>query len=229
MLATVSRPISKIFLTETQMNFPSQMYIADEVTDGASTKAVINPATKNWIATVATAGLRDAERALQAARAAVPIWGATSIAKRQKWMLALRDEVIAQEDFLRSCIHYEMGKPWSQTEEDWDRLVVSLEYYGEEIARFSDLGLTDRAGTHTHRMVYEPAGVVLAFLAWNFPLLNLAFKIGPAMAAGCPIRIRPSEATPIAAYAVAHSLRKLECQKAWFKFFAQTFMRRLMQ
>ena len=87
------------------MNFPSQMYIAGELTDGASTKAVINPATENWVATVATAGLQDAERAFQAARAAVPIWGATSIATRQKWMLALRDEVSAQEDFLRSCIH----------------------------------------------------------------------------------------------------------------------------
>ena len=99
------------------MNFPSQMYIDGELTDGASTKVVINPATESCVATVATAGLQDAERALQAARAAVPIWGATSIAERQKWMLALRDEVIAQEDFLRSCVHYEMGKPWSQTEE----------------------------------------------------------------------------------------------------------------
>ena len=160
------------------MNFPSQMYIAGELTDGASTKAVINPATKNWVATVATAGLRNTERALQAARAAVLIWGATSIAKRRTWTLALCDEVIAQEDFLRNYIHYEMGKPWSQTEKDWDQLAVSLEYYAEDIARFSGLGLTNRTGTHTHRMVYEPAGVVLAFLAWNFPLLNLAFKMG---------------------------------------------------
>ena len=66
MLATVSRPISKTFLTEAQMNFPSQMYIAGELTDGASTKAVINPATESCVATVATAGLQDAERALQA-------------------------------------------------------------------------------------------------------------------------------------------------------------------
>ena len=51
-------------------------------------------------------------------------------------------------------------------------------------------------------MVHEPAGVALAFLAWNFPLLNLAFKIGPAMAAGCPIIIRPSGETPVSAYAV---------------------------
>ena len=72
-----------------------------------------------------------------------------------------------------------------------------------------DYGLADRAGTHAHRMVHEPAGVAVAFLAWNFPLLNLAFKIGPAMAAGCPIIIRPSEATPISAYAVGALCAKI--------------------
>ena len=96
-------------------------------------------------------------------------------------MRKLRDEVVASEDWLRSCVHHEMGKPWAQTEEDWDRLVASLEFYAEEIARLHDYELADRAGTHTHHMVYEPAGVAVAFLAWNFPLLNLAFKIGPAM------------------------------------------------
>lgn len=184
------------------MNFPTQMYIDGALTDGAAVREVINPATETHVATVATAGFEDAERALQAAKAAFPSWSKTSIAERQKWMHRLRDEVVASEDFLRTCIHHEMGKPWEQTFEDYDRLKVSLEFYAEEVARFHDVGLADRAGTHTHRMVYESAGVALAFLAWNFPLLNLAFKIGPAMAAGCPIIIRPSEATPISAYAV---------------------------
>lgn len=67
----------------------------------------------------------------------------------------------------------------------------------------------DRAGTHSHRMAYEPAGVALAFVAWNFPLLNLAFKLGPAMAAGCPIIIRPSAATPVSAYAVGELCHKI--------------------
>ena len=106
-----------------------------------------------------------------------------------------------------------MGKPWAQTEEDWDRLVASLDFYAEEIARLHDYSLTDRAGTHTHRMVYEPAGVAVAFLAWNFPLLNLAFKIGPAMAAGCPIIIRPSDATPISAYAVGALCKMIDLPK----------------
>ncbi len=195
------------------MEFPTKMYINGALTGGASTCEVINPATETLVAIVSTAGPDDVEHALQAAKAAFPGWAATSISERQAWMRKLRDAVIAHEDWLRTCVHHEMGKPWAQTEEDWDRLVASLDFYAEEIARLHDYSLTDRAGTHTHRMVYEPAGVVVAFLAWNFPLLNLAFKIGPAMAAGCPIIIRPSDATPISAYAVGALCEMIDLPK----------------
>lgn len=195
------------------MDFPTKMYIDGALTEGSGRKDVVNPATEETIATVHTAGLADAERALHAARDAFPAWAATSIAERQDWMRKLRDEVVANEEFLRECIHFEMGKPWAQTHEDWDRLVVSLEFYAEEIARVHDVGLADRAGTHAHRLVHEPAGVALAYLAWNFPLLNLAFKIGPAMAAGCPIIIRPSEQTPVSAYAVGSLCEKIGLPK----------------
>ena len=178
------------------MQYPTQFYIDGALTTGSGHKDVVNPATEDRVTTVSTAGFDDVERALQAARAAFPGWAATSIAARQAWMRKLRDVGIAYEAFLRVCVHLEMGIPWAQTHEDWDRLVVSLEFYAQEIARVQDYGLADRAGSHTHRMVHEPAGVAVAFLAWNFPLLNLAFKIAPAMAAGCPIIIRPSEATP---------------------------------
>jgi len=184
------------------MDFPTQMYINGELVDGSGQTDVINPATEGTIATVSTAGFDDVDLALKSAKAAFPGWAGKPIANRQAWMRRLRDEVGKNEEFLRDCIHHEMGKPWSQTYEDWDRLYVSLDFYAEEISRIQDYGLADRAGSHTHRMVHEAVGVAVAFLAWNFPLLNLAFKIGPAMAAGCPIIIRPSEATPISAYAV---------------------------
>ena len=136
------------------MNFPTQMYIDGTLTDGSATREVANPATETAVAAVAVAGMGEVERALQAAKAAFPIWAAAPIAERQAWMRKLRDEVVANEDWLRSCVHYEMGKPWAQTEEDWDRLVASLDFYAEEIARLHDYGIADRAGTHTHRMVY---------------------------------------------------------------------------
>ena len=195
------------------MDFPTKMYIDGTLCDGAAKTDVFNPATEEVVTTVEVAGVMQVEQALESAKAAFPAWSATSIAERQEWMAKLKREVMNQEEFLRDCVHHEMGKPWSQTREDWDRLIVSLEFYAEEIARVHDVGLADRAGTHAHRMVYEPLGVAVAFLAWNFPLLNLAFKIGPAMAAGCPIIIRPSELTPVSAYAVGALCEKIALPK----------------
>lgn len=191
------------------MNDTMKMYIAGELTDGQGQADVINPANDTCVGTVAMAGMQDAQRALEAARDAFPSWSKISISERQQWMHKLRDEVIANEEYLRDCMHQEMGKPWGSTQEDFDSLKNSLEFYANEIANVHDTSIADRAGTHTHRLVHEPTGVALAFIAWNFPLLNLAFKIGPAMAAGCPIIIRPSEATPMSAYAVGELCHKI--------------------
>ena len=191
------------------MSFSKKMYLAGDLVDGQASAEVINPATDEVVGSVATAGMDDAQRALEAARDAFPGWAATPISERQAWMLRLRDEVIDHEDHLRDCIHHEMGKPWAATQEDFDSLKNSLQFYSEEIARIHDEILVDRAGTHQHRLVHEPLGVAVAFIAWNFPLLNLAFKIGPAMAAGCPIIIRPSVETPISAYAVGELCKKI--------------------
>ena len=195
------------------MQFPTQMYMGGRLTDGQATLDVLNPATETHVATVAAAGPDDVQAALDCARDAFPEWSGLPIAERQRWMLKLRDEVIANEEYLRLCIHHEMGKSWAATQEDFDSLRNSLGYYAEEIARLHDYGLADRAGTHTHRMVHEAAGVAVAFLAWNFPLLNLAFKIGPAMAAGCPVIIRPSNDTPISAYAVGQLCHRIGLPK----------------
>ncbi|MEM7072478.1 MAG: aldehyde dehydrogenase family protein [Pseudomonadota bacterium] len=184
------------------MVFDKKIYLAGQLADSADRITVTNPANESQVGQVAAADCAQVELALAAARDAFPGWRATPIAQRQRWMHRLRDAVIAHEEELRDYIHQEMGKPWAGTLEDFQSLVNSLQYYAEEITRIRATELPDRAGTYQHRLVYEPVGVAVAFLAWNFPLLNLAFKLGPAMAAGCPIIIRPSKATPISAYAV---------------------------
>jgi len=189
--------------------YEKKMYVGGALVDGAARLEVVNPATEEVVGRVAAAGMAEVESALAAADAARTTWASTSISERQDWMHALRQEVLANEDYLRTCIHQEMGKPWSGTQEDFDLLERSLRFYAEEIARTRDEMLPDRQGTHTHRLAYEPAGVAVAYLAWNFPLLNLAYKLGPAMAAGCPIIIRPSAATPISAYAIGELCHKI--------------------
>lgn len=184
------------------MKLHKQMYVGGRGVGGSRNSEVVCPATGDAVATVAWAGKSEAEAALQAADRAFPSWSRMPIAERTAWMSELRSAVLKNEDHLRECVHLETGKTWAGTEEDFRSLVDSLQFYADEISRFRPELLVDREATHTHALVHEPVGVAVAFIAWNFPLLNLAFKIGPAMAAGCPIIVKPSPKSPLAAYAV---------------------------
>ncbi len=181
-----------------------KMYIGGELVDAKSgaTHDVVNPGTEEVVGSIAWAGAADAEIALQAADEAFESWSRTPIAERTKWMSKLRDAVIADQEKLRELISLEMGKNWAGTEEDYESLRNSLHFYAEEITRHRPEALVDRDGSHSHWLVNEPVGVAVAFIAWNFPLLNFAFKTGPAMAAGCPTIIKPSAASPLSAYRV---------------------------
>ena len=181
-----------------------KMYIGGQLVDGKQGKTfdVINPATEQPVGTIAWADASDAQAALAAADEAFASWSTTSISERVRWMGKLRDAVIDNQDRLRELIQLEMGKNWAGTEEDYESLRDSLHFYAEEITRFRPEALVDSSGTHSHWLVNEPVGVAVAFIAWNFPLLNFAFKIGPAMAAGCPVIIKPSAHSPMSAYAV---------------------------
>ena len=184
-------------------------YINGELSESGNTITVVNPATEEPVANIAQASKSDALHALSSASIAFPAWSSTPVEERAAWMHKLRDEVVANEDHLRNCVHLEMGKPWAATKDDYQMLVDSLEYYARLIKDLEPEALHDNEGTHNHTLYREPIGVVGAFLAWNFPLLNLAYKIGPAMAAGCPIIIKPSSLTPISAYAVGELCAKI--------------------
>lgn len=179
-----------------------RLYINGELRD-ASTGAreeQICPGTAEPVADLAWASVDDAAAALEAARDAFPVWAALPLEQRAEWMSTLRDAVIARGDDLRSAVMHEMGKPWAATDEDLQSLCDSLEYYPKAMGEVRDVSLADDDASFSHRMVSRPIGVVVAILAWNFPLLNIGFKLGPALAAGCSIIIKPSERSALSAY-----------------------------
>lgn len=186
------------------------LYMCGRLVDTGAYASVVNPATEAKVGAVSVAGEEETEAALDGAAAAFGSWGAAPVAERVGWMHRLREAVMRHEEHLRYCVHLELGKPWAATFEDFEALVNSLEYYADEIQKIQPEPLADRDGTHAHTLFREPAGVVGAFLAWNFPLLNLAFKLGPAMAAGCPIVIKPSIKTPLSAYAVGELCHEID-------------------
>jgi len=188
-----------------------KLYIDGELRDAAGGERfeVICPGTAQPAGEIAWASKADADRALESAAAAFERWSRVSLAERTRWMHKLRDAVVAAEDRLREAVMFEMGKPWAGTAEDYQTVVNALNWYPEAMARVQDEPLADEDGTHRHVLRSEPLGVAVAFLAWNFPLLNVGFKLGPALAAGCTLIIRPSSSAPLSAYVLGEVLHEV--------------------
>ena len=179
-----------------------KMYIDGVTVVSPQQIEIVNPATENVITKIYSADKEYAQKALDAAKKAQKPWANTPISERVAWMKKLQQAVIENEELLRQCVHEETGKTWAGTEEDYQSLVDSLGFYSEEIQRHGVTQIPDIAGTHKHTLSTKPVGVVVAYLSWNFPLLNLGFKLGPAMATGCPIILKPSLKSPLSAYAL---------------------------
>lgn len=188
-----------------------RMYVDGALCDasGGRRQPVTCPATEERVGEIAWASRGDAGRALESARAGFAAWSRLSIAERTRWMLRLREAVMRREEDLRSAVMHETGKPWDATAEDYETVVNALQWYPEQVRHMSDEILGDIEGTHRHQLVTEPAGVAVAFLAWNFPLLNVGFKLGPALAAGCSLVIRPSASSPLSAYILGEVLAEV--------------------
>ena len=189
-----------------------KMYIGGKLIKGElMTKSnVICPANGKPIAQVAQAGKIDAENALISAINGFKHWSKLSLEERTKWMLKLRDAVIEKEHILRLSIVYEMGKTYEAAFEDIEAVTNALEWYPNAMKNLRDEQIPDYENTHTHKMIQQPAGVVVAYLAWNFPLLNVGFKLGPALASGCSIIIKPSPLSPLSAYVLGEILHDID-------------------
>jgi succinate-semialdehyde dehydrogenase/glutarate-semialdehyde dehydrogenase len=185
------------------MNFGyKKLYVGGKLIDSVSgeRRTIYCPATEEAVADIAWAGKEDARIALAEAQKGFETWSKMSLSVRTDWMMKLREEVIKNEDILRKAMVYEMGKTYESAAEDIEAVVNGLEFYPGAMRNMHDEIIPDYENTHRHKLVNMPAGVAVAYLAWNFPLLNVGFKIGPALAAGCSIIIKPSALSPVSAY-----------------------------
>ena len=179
-----------------------KLYIDGELRDAVdgARQDVICPANDEVIAQIAWAGEADAQAALGAAQAGYQNWSLLTPKVRREWMFKLRDTLLEREEDFRSAVMYEAGKTWDDAGGDFFTVITALTFFGDEILRQQDEFLPDEDNAFEHRIVRVPIGVVAAYLAWNYPLLNLGYKLGPALAAGCSLIIRPSVQTPLSAY-----------------------------
>src|SRR5882757_6968130 len=163
--------------------------------DGAFTKVkgpqfdVINPATGKTLAKVAQGSKADVDAAVRAARKALTAWRAIGPHGRAKHLYALARAVQRNARLLAVLESMDNGKSIRETR-DIDIPLVARHFYHH--AGWAQLMETELAG-------YHGAGVVGQIIPWNFPLLMLAWKVAPALAAGCTIVIKPAEFTPLTA------------------------------
>lgn len=192
-----------------------KLYINGELVDAASGKKadVICPATGEVIAQVAEAGKEDALKALESAQVGFKYWSKLSLADRTAWMQKLRTAILEKEHELKTAMVHEMGKTYGGAAEDIEAVVNALDWYPNAMKNLREEQIPDYENTHTHKMISKPAGVAVAYLAWNFPLLNVGFKLGPALAAGCSLIIKPSALSPLSTYMIGEILNDIDFPK----------------
>lgn len=189
-----------------------KLYIDGQLVDSISGKktTVICPATGEVIAEIAQAGKEDAEIALLSSQKGFKYWSKLSLVERTVWMTKLRTAVLEKEAELRSAIVHEMGKTYAGAWEDIEAVINALEWYPSAMKNLREELIPDYENTHTHKMIQQPAGVAVAYLAWNFPLLNVGFKLGPALASGCSLIIKPSTLSPLSTYMIGEILHDID-------------------
>ncbi|RAS86357.1 NAD-dependent succinate-semialdehyde dehydrogenase [Priestia endophytica] len=169
---------------------------------------VINPATLEEIATVPKAGKQETKEAINAAAAAFPHWSSLTAAERSHYLRKLFTLMQDHEEELAKIMTLEMGKPLSESVGEVRYAASFIEWYAEEGKRI--YGETIPAARNNQRMVVlkQPIGVVAAITPWNFPAAMITRKLGPALASGCTIVIKPASATPLTAIKIVELCEK---------------------
>jgi acyl-CoA reductase-like NAD-dependent aldehyde dehydrogenase len=166
---------------------------------GNETIDVENPTTEEVFATIPSGTAADVDRAVAAAKAALPAWSATSAEERAKYIARLQEALTARMDEVARTIATEMGAPMK---------IASTVQAGLPIATLASCAqllptfpFEEEIGNSL--VVKEPLGVVGCITPWNYPLHQIAAKVAPALAAGCTVVLKPSEVAPLNAFILA--------------------------
>src|SRR6516225_5209825 len=164
---------------------------------------VLDPATENKIASVASATVEDAKAAVDAASAAFEGWAAKKPRERAEVLRKSFELIMRDAERLAKLITIENGKALSDSRGEVAYAAEFFRWYAEEAVRA--IGEVSRAPASGARMVvqHKPAGVAVLVTPWNFPAAMATRKIGPALAAGCTVVLKPASETPLTALAIA--------------------------
>ena len=194
------------------MNGEPDLYIAGQwrhASDGA-TRQIINPADGSVAATVDEATDGDAREAVSAARAAFDdgAWPATSAGERAALLDHIADLLQRDKEDLAVVETRDTGKTLVESRIDIDDVTSVFRYYAKLVGVQADRVVDVGDPAVISRVVREPIGVCVLIAPWNYPLLQMSWKIAPALGAGCTMVAKPSEVTPLSTIAFVHLLEE---------------------
>jgi betaine-aldehyde dehydrogenase len=190
------------------MNGEPDLYIGAEwrhASDGG-TRQIINPADGSTAAVVDEATPDDARAAVSAARAAFDdgAWPATPVTERAALLDRIADLLERDKESLARLETVDTGKTLVESRIDIDDVTSVFRYYARLVGTGADRLVDVGDATVISRVVREPIGVCVLIAPWNYPLLQMSWKIAPALGAGCTMVAKPSEVTPLSTIAFVH-------------------------
>jgi succinate-semialdehyde dehydrogenase/glutarate-semialdehyde dehydrogenase len=188
---------------------PKQLYIAGEWRDGAKgTLTVEDPSTAEPLAEVADASVQDAKAALDAAVEAGPEFAAMAPRERGEILRRAFETIVKRTDELALIMTLEMGKTLAESKAEITYAAEFFRWYSEEAVRIEGRYATAANGQGRVLTMQQPVGPCLMITPWNFPLAMGTRKIGPAIAAGCTMVVKPAQQTPLSMLMLAKILEE---------------------
>ncbi|KJZ35368.1 NADP-dependent succinate-semialdehyde dehydrogenase [Pseudomonas fluorescens] len=185
--------------------FRQQAYIAGvwSEADNGQTIKVNNPATGEILGSVPKMGADETRRAIEAAEKALPAWRALTAKDRSTVLRRWFELIMANQDDLARLMTLEQGKPLAEAKGEIAYAASFIEWFAEEGKRVYGDIIPGHQPDKRLLVIKQPIGVTAAITPWNFPCAMITRKVGPALAAGCTMVIKPASQTPFSALALA--------------------------
>ncbi len=200
------------------MQLKTDLYIDGAWVKGDGTLPVTDPSTGNVIAEVATAGESHCDAAVTAAHNAFKTWSKSAPRVRSEILRKAFEIMIAEADHLAKIVSMENGKVLSDAKGEITYAAEFFRWFAEEAVRTPGDYRQSPSGDKRILVTHQPIGVSLLITPWNFPAAMATRKIGPALAAGCTVILKPASETPLTALAIVEILERAGVPKGVVNF-----------
>ncbi len=196
------------------------LYLNGQWSTSGDPLEVFNPSTCESLGHIATIDRDGMRRAIDDAYSAWPKWRSETGKQRGDYLRRIADGVAIRADEIARTITLENGKPLAQSRGEVAMTIDHLQWFAEEARRAYGRVVPQQAPGKRHLVLKQSVGVVGAIAPWNFPLVLAVRKVAPALAAGCPVVLKPASATPLSSVMLAEVVHEAELPAGVFQLVA---------